>query len=239
MDVVIDRVVQEYPGFTLGPVTLSLSGGVTGLVGPNGAGKSTLMRMVAGIEKPLSGTISFLGETCDSVLKTGFLPQDFAAPRLSRVDDFLHYAAWCSGVESRSRGSSVQKALEAVDLVDRARSRCGRLSGGMIRRLGIAQAIVHDPMLVILDEPTVGLDPFQKIELRKLLRGIGERHSVLLSSHSGDDIGAVAEDVVVLNVGRQIFNGKTDQLVLLGRDDDAGDTPLERALSRVLTESQR
>lgn len=209
--VVIDDVVKSHGGFELGPLSAALPRGVTALLGPNGAGKSTLMRLVVGITAVDRGSIR--DESDRAPRGAGYLPQDFQGPRGVTARDYLRFVAWCRSTRSRRIGvREVDDALETVGLSSRARSRIGALSGGMVRRLGVAQALLGETDLLVLDEPTVGLDPVQRDELRSLVRLLGERAVVLLSTHHSDDVAAVADRVLVLNDGAKLFEGTVDEL---------------------------
>lgn len=208
----IERVVKSYRGFELGPVSADLPRGVTALLGPNGAGKSTLMRVVVGITPPDSGEV-LRAEVDGARVPVGYLPQDFHGPRGVTARDYLRFVAWCRSTRSRKLGvRDVDEALELVGLASRARSRIGALSGGMVRRLGVAQAVLGGADLLVLDEPTVGLDPLQRDDLRELVRSLGERAVVLLSTHLSDDVAAVADRVLVLDEGAKLFEGTVDEL---------------------------
>ncbi|MDR1800162.1 MAG: ATP-binding cassette domain-containing protein [Bifidobacteriaceae bacterium] len=191
-------------GFRVGPITATFPVGVTCLVGANGAGKSTLFRGLAGLQKPKAG--SLLGES-GAIRSVGFLPQEPALPSHARPGDLLTHVAWLHGVPRAQRAGAVTAVLEAVGLAERADQRIGVLSGGMRRRLAIAQAMVHAPSLLLLDEPTVGLDPKQRASLRDVITAIGQDRVVLVSTHLLEDVRRIAQQVVVLAEGRVTFNG--------------------------------
>lgn len=221
-----------YDQFRLGPLDVELTPGVTCLVGPNGAGKSTLFRLLSGMEHPQGGTVSIT--TRDARSGLGYLPQDPSLPSRATCRQFVEYAAWVQGVGRRRRSAATEAALEVVNLADRADSRIGTLSGGMVRRVGIAHALVHEPAVVLLDEPTAGLDPRQRVELRSTIGAIAGDRIVLVSTHLVEDVRGVADRVLVLDDGQLVFDGSVGDLEQLDDSVAPGDTPLERAISVVL-----
>jgi ABC-2 type transport system ATP-binding protein len=246
MHVHISDLRQGYPGrVVLDDLGLELRPGVTGLLGPNGAGKSTLMRTLATVQPPLRGRIALDGVAIDGEKaarlirrRIGYLPQRFGWDPGMRVRDFVEYGAWMREVPGEHRSRAVERALSQVDLLDRKHERMSRLSGGMRQRAGIAWAIVGDPGLVILDEPTVGLDPRQRLQFRRILAGLTET-TVLLSTHLIDDVAAACDRVVVLHSGRVLFDGEVPEMADRAGDGAAGDTPLERAYMELLPEGER
>jgi len=200
-------------------VDLDFRAGLTALLGPNGAGKTTLLHMICALRPPSGGSLSVLG--VDMTRRTarrelaeqiGFLPQDFGYPPGFTTREFLTYAAWLKRVPSALTPRLVDEALAAVQLQDCARSRLKALSGGQRRRVGIAAALVHRPALLVLDEPTAGLDPQQRVDLRDLLLRLSESTSILLSTHLLDDVRSTCDDIVVLDNGEVRFTGSPDQL---------------------------
>ena len=220
-------------------VTLTLGRGVHGLLGPNGAGKTTLVRALATVLKPVGGELDLLGGTDLRELRrrVGYLPQEFGHYRRFTVREFVAYVAWLK--EMRDIPAAVQRAVERVGLADRADDRMKTLSGGMIRRAGIAQAIVNDPEILLLDEPTAGLDPAQRLRFRELLTEIGTDTCVLVSTHLVEDVAAACTDVVLLSQGKLVFQGTPDQLAQRGTEQHAGDSPIERGYSAVLDLTHR
>ncbi len=197
------------------------------LLGPNGAGKSTLTRLLLGVEFPDSGQVLRGGRSVaeGKVLRehhrrSGWLPQAFGYPTGMRVQDFLCYAAWLKEVPRGSRTALVEHALERVLLSDQRRRRLGQLSGGMLRRVGIAQAIVHQPDFVVLDEPTAGLDPEQRDYFHRTVAQVGRAATVVISTHLLEDVAVLAEHTVVLDDGRVLFDGHVDRLVARGEGPD-------------------
>jgi ABC-2 type transport system ATP-binding protein len=220
---------------------LTLDTGVHGLLGPNGAGKTTLMRALATVVKPAGGTLTVLGADVAgrTDLRTlrrglGYLPQHFGFYPRFTVREFVEYMAWLKEMPKSVIPGAVQRAVERVGLADRADTKMKTLSGGMVRRAGIAQAIVNDPRVLLLDEPTVGLDPEQRMEFRDLLRGIGVDACVLVSTHLVEDVAAACTDVVLLDRGRLVWQGTPEQLSARGGVENAGDSAIERGYSAVL-----
>nr|BFE99035.1 ABC transporter ATP-binding protein [Streptoalloteichus tenebrarius] len=196
---------------------LEIRPGVTAVLGPNGAGKSTLLGLLSTGLTVQCGQIRL--DELDSRRDTtryraalGFLPQTFTLPTNLTVAEFLTLTAWHRLVPRAERALAVRAALEAVDLLDRADTKISRLSGGMHRRVGIAQAIVNQPRLLVLDEPTVGLDPRHRRELRTLVRTLSTDRAVVVSTHLTEDVAAIADDVVVLDEGTLLFAGSLTEL---------------------------
>ncbi|MEU4242392.1 ABC transporter ATP-binding protein [Actinoplanes sp. NPDC026619] len=220
---------------------LTLGTGVHGLLGPNGAGKTTLMRALATVVRPAGGRLTVLGEAVDGRADLrlvrrglGYLPQQFGFYPRFTVREFVEYLAWLKEMPKATVPGAVQRAIDRVGLTDRAGARMKTLSGGMLRRAGIAQAIVNDPAVLLLDEPTVGLDPEQRLDFRELLRDVGVDSCVLVSTHLVEDVVAACTDVIVMNEGRLVHQGAVDELIAQGGDGDAGDSPAERGYSALL-----
>ncbi|WP_406490170.1 ABC transporter ATP-binding protein [Streptomyces phaeochromogenes] len=220
---------------------LSLGIGVHGLLGPNGAGKTTLIRTLATVLRPTEGSLELFGESVGGMdehraarRRIGYLPQEFGYYKRFTVREFVEYMAWLKEVPKADIPAAVQRAVERVGLADRADERMKVLSGGMVRRVGIAQAIVNDPTILLLDEPTVGLDPAQRLRFRELLQELGTDTCVLVSTHLVEDVAAACTDVVVFAEGRLVFQGPPDELVSVGGPEHVGDSPLERGYSALL-----
>jgi ABC-2 type transport system ATP-binding protein len=220
---------------------LTLGTGVHGLLGPNGAGKTTLMRALATVLKPKEGRLRLLGFDAGDRRalralrrRLGYLPQQFGYYPGFSVRDYVQYMGWLREMPGASIADATQRALDRVGLTDRADSRLKSLSGGMLRRAGIAQAIVNEPELLLLDEPTVGLDPEQRVEFRELLRALGDDSCVLVSTHLVEDVVAACSDVVLLDTGRLVFQGLPADLARLGEHEGVGDSPAERGYSALL-----
>ena len=202
-------------------VTLALQPGVTGLLGPNGAGKTTLQRIMATVLAPASGSVALLGrdvarptDRTEVRRHLGYLPQELGFPRGFTTFGFVNYLALLKEWDDKdARYTEVRRVLEAVGLSDVATKKIRRLSGGMRRRLGIAQALLGEPRLLVLDEPTTGLDPEQRASLRGVLSGLGQRATVLLSTHQTDDVEALCDRVIVMDGGRVIWDGQVRDLV--------------------------
>ncbi|MGP3991830.1 ABC transporter ATP-binding protein [Streptomyces sp. 3N207] len=222
-------------------VTLSFDTGVHGLLGPNGAGKTSLIRVLATVARPTAGAVHLLGE--DTAIpkgrtkirrKLGYLPQDFGYYPGFTVREFVGYVAWLKEIPRHRVPAAVERAVRQVGLADRIDSKVRTLSGGMIRRVGIAQAIVNDPALLLLDEPTAGLDPEQRVEFRTLLRTLGQTSAVVVCTHLVEDVAAACGNVTLLDSGRVAFRGTTQQLTSQGDDDTDGDNPIERGYTAAL-----
>ncbi|MCG8927588.1 ATP-binding cassette domain-containing protein [Lentzea sp. CC55] len=191
--------------------------GVTAVLGPNGAGKSTLLGLLSTALKAQSGSLA-LGSlnsarnTREYRRQLGFLPQVFTLPGNLTVAEFLTLTAWQRLVPRKQRKDAVNTALHAVDLIGKKDVKISQLSGGMHRRVGIAQAIVNQPHVLLLDEPTVGLDPRQRGGLRRLVSALGQERTVILSTHLTEDVAATSNRVVVINEGVVRFDGTIERL---------------------------
>ncbi|MGA8807383.1 MAG: ABC transporter ATP-binding protein [Thermoanaerobaculia bacterium] len=213
----LDGVSKKFRGGNYGvrDLSLSIGGGVLGLLGPNGAGKTTLMQMIATITRPTSGTIRF--QELDAVRnpdairrKLGYLPQDFGVYDNLTAIEFLSYFAALKGVHSRAR---INQMLEMVNLHNVAKRAVGGFSGGMKQRLGIAQALINDPDLVIVDEPTAGLDPEERVRFRNVLADVGLGKLVILSTHIVSDVESVATHIAIMNAGSIIACATPEELM--------------------------
>ena len=209
----IESVSKQFRGgqFGVRDISLELKSGVIGLLGPNGAGKTTLMQMIATITRPTSGRILFEGVDVtqrpnDVRRKLGYLPQDFGVYDNLTAVEFLTYFAALKGVNSKKR---VMEMLEHVNLHQSADRAVGGFSGGMKQRLGIAQALINDPALLIVDEPTAGLDPEERVRFRNVLSEIGFGKLVILSTHIVSDIESIATEIAVLKAGDAPHNRRT------------------------------
>jgi ABC-2 type transport system ATP-binding protein len=229
-------------------VSLDVAPGITGLLGPNGAGKTTLLRILATVQAPSSGSARLLGEDVSEDVarleirrRLGYLPQELGFPPGFTAFGFLEYMAvlkeW---VDPAPRRAEVRRVLDLVGLSVESTKRIRRLSGGMRRRLGLAQALIGTPELVILDEPTTGLDPAQRSVFRRLVLGLGTRATVLISTHQTEDVAAVCDHVIVMDRGAVRFHGAVPDFVATARGrvwlaDDVDD----RALSHQRVASGR
>jgi ABC-2 type transport system ATP-binding protein len=216
---------------------------VHGLLGPNGAGKTTLIRTLATVLRPTEGELTLLGEPVGRLdqrrlrRRIGYLPQDFGYYKRFTVREFVEYMAWLKEMPKDEVPGAVQRAVERVGLADRANDRMKTLSGGMVRRAGIAQAIVNDPRILLLDEPTAGLDPAQRLRFRELLHELGTDTCVVVSTHLVEDVAAACTDVVLVAAGKLVFQGTPDGLAAAGGPEHVGDSPIERGYSALLSGS--
>jgi len=216
----VEGVSHVYGGGThaLRGIDLQVGSGLFGLLGPNGAGKSTLMRVLCTLLVPTSGRVSVLGHDVVNERATvrasiGYLPQEFGAWRLHRVEEVLETLAALSGVPDRGRPDRVRQVLGMVGLEEVAHRKVKNLSGGMVRRLGVAQALIHSPDVLVVDEPTVGLDPEERIRFRQLMAELGEQKTVVLSTHIVADLGTACQDLALLDAGEVVFHGSPTQLL--------------------------
>jgi ABC-type multidrug transport system ATPase subunit len=227
-------------------VDLRAGVGVFGLLGPNGAGKTSLLRMMATVIQPSSGRLRLLGRDPGSYgprreirRGLGYLPQNLGYYPSFTVVEFVEYFALLKEMPPPRIPAAVASAVERVGLGDRARAKLRTLSGGMLRRVGIAQAIVNDPGLLLLDEPTAGLDPEQRVQFRALLRDLGRHATVVVSTHLVEDVGAACGQVALMDGGRIVFTGTPDELTARAEGTGAaGDAPLERGYSAVLAQAR-
>ncbi len=211
MKLIIDRVSKQYQNrIAVDRVSATLQKGVYGLLGANGAGKTTLMRMLCGILKPTGGTITFDGidvseEAYRAVL--GYLPQDFGYyPEFSALD-FLLYLAALKGIPKAQAKRRARELLALVSLQEAEKKKIKTFSGGMKQRLGIAQALLNDPKLLILDEPTAGLDPKERVRFLNFIQTLGKDSIVLLSTHIVSDIEHIADEILMMKAGQLIYWG--------------------------------
>src|SRR5262245_10045519 len=220
MRLAIERASKRYGRDTWGlrEFSLTLGPGVLGLLGPNGAGKSTLMRILATVTRPSDGRVLWEGEDVvarPNVLREvlGYLPQDFGVyPNLDPVE-FLEYLAAARGLEPRNARRRIDQLLELVNLSDVRRRPLGGFSGGMRQRVGIAQALLNDPRLLIVDEPTGGLDPEERVRFRNLLDELAGERIVILSTHIVSDVEAVATRIALIARGRLIGDSAPEAMI--------------------------
>jgi len=216
----IEGVSKQYTRnfWGLSDVSLNLSSGVLGLLGPNGAGKSTLMRILATITKPTTGKVTWNGtdivkspDELRSVL--GYLPQDFGVyPHLTPVE-FLEYMAAIKGVDGKAARNRIEELLQLVNLTEVRKRPLGGFSGGMKQRVGIAQALLNDPRLLIVDEPTAGLDPEERARFRNLLSDLSSERVVILSTHIVSDVEATATMIALISKGRLLRHTAPETLL--------------------------
>lgn len=216
MELCIDRLTKQYQNkIAVDRVSLRLTNGVYGLLGANGAGKTTFMRMLCGILKPTSGTVVFDGMNVSSEeyrAELGYLPQDFGYYPEFNGMDFLLYMSSLKGLTKPEAKRKSEKLLELVSLADVAKKKIASYSGGMKQRLGIAQALLNDPKIIILDEPTAGLDPKERVRFRTLIQDLGKKSIVLLSTHIVSDIEHIADTVLMMKAGQIIYNGAAGEI---------------------------
>ena len=222
MQIEIKNLTKTYPGEfkALNDINLTITNGMFGLLGPNGAGKSTLMRILVTLMQPTSGQVLVDGKEISSHRKeirqmVGYLPQDFRFFAKLKSWEFLDYAARLAGMKSRrERLERVDEMLESVGLLEFRERMANKLSGGMKRRLGIAQALIAHPSMIIVDEPTTGLDPEERIRFRNLLSDLGRSDTIIvLSTHIVGDISSTCNQMALLNEGSLIYQGTPDKLV--------------------------
>jgi len=198
-------------------VNLNISEGMFGLLGRNGAGKTTLMKILATLHNPTAGEVTVNGidikETRKIRSMTGYLPQDFSMYGSMTAYEAMDYLGTLSGMKKEERKERIPELLEKVNLSANHRTKVKAMSGGMRRRLGIAQAILHNPQVLIVDEPTAGLDPEERVRFRNLLCEIAQDRIVILSTHIVGDIEATCEDIAVLDSGKLIFRGTVRELI--------------------------
>lgn len=198
-------------------INLTIGQGMFGLLGRNGAGKTTLMKLLATLHGKQSGEITICGIPVEKSKEirsiTGYLPQEFSMYPSMRVEECLDYLGVLSGMSAAERKERIPKLLKKVNLTDKKRSKVRSLSGGMKRRLGIAQALLHNPKVLIVDEPTAGLDPEERIRFRNLLCEVAEERIVLLSTHIVGDIEATCEQIAIMNEGEILWKGTVTELL--------------------------
>ena len=218
MEIVIKNLSKNYGRkAALKNVSVTIHSGMYGLLGRNGAGKTSLMRILATLSVPSGGEVSMNGMSIKETGKIreiiGYLPQDFSFYRNMSVYDAMDYLGLLSNLPDKIRKERIVSLLEQVNLKENMRTKIKALSGGMRQRLGIAQALLHDPQILIVDEPTAGLDPEERIRFRNLLSEFAEDRIVILSTHISSDVEASCENIGVLDNGKMIWNGATEELV--------------------------
>jgi ABC-type multidrug transport system ATPase subunit len=223
MDIVLDHVYKQYSKQTvaLRDINLRIEQGMFGLLGPNGAGKTTMLRMLATLIAPTSGRIFFNGKDLSKASERkqvryhlGYLPQELGLYPDLKAEEFLEYFALLKGLADRNAyRKQIAKLLEIVNLSQHAKKKVKTFSGGMKRRLGIAQALLGDPHVVIVDEPTAGLDPEERISLRQILTELAQERIIILSTHVVEDIGQTCDTVAILDKGEIAFHGRLRELL--------------------------
>ena len=215
-ELAVDRLTKQYKNkIAVDRVSFSFQEGIYGLLGANGAGKTTFMRMLCGILEPTGGEVAFDGidvaeEEYRAVL--GYLPQDFGYYPGFTGFDFLLYMAALKGLGRGQAKKRAKELLQFVSLEDMAKKKIKTYSGGMKQRLGIAQALLNEPKILILDEPTAGLDPKERVRFRRLLEGLGKDTVVILSTHIVSDVDKIADVILLMKDGQLIFHGKREDI---------------------------
>lgn len=216
MELIVSNVTKEFKNKTaINNISFTLNKGVIGLLGANGAGKSTLMRMMCGILSPTEGQITYDGidvskEEYRNVL--GYLPQDFGYYPDFTAMDFLMYISALKGLNSSNSKKKSNELLKLVGLYDNRKQKIKTFSGGMKQRLGIAQALLNDPEVIVLDEPTAGLDPKERVKFRNIIAELGKDNIVLLSTHIVSDVEKIADRILVIKDGNVVFDGKEEEV---------------------------
>ena len=219
MELRIDSVTKQFKDLkAVNDVELNFTQGIWGLLGPNGAGKTTLMRMMIGNLKPSCGEIYFDGHTISSLGgnyldKIGYLPQHFGYDKSQSVDDFLHYIGCLKGIDKATRQKRITDLLEQFNLSDVKRKKVDKLSGGMKRRVGICQAMLNNPGILIVDEPTAGLDIEERRKFRQYLTTISKEKIVILSTHIVSDVEFIANYLILMEKGKVIESGERNTLI--------------------------
>jgi ABC-type multidrug transport system ATPase subunit len=221
LKLLIEKVSKRYKGsdfYALRDVTLDIGPGILGLLGPNGAGKSTLMRIIATITRPTHGTVRWNGadtaQQPDEIRAVlGYLPQDFGVYPNLNADEFLRYMAAIKGVDPYAAKERIEDLLAFVNLIEARKRPLGDYSGGMKQRIGIAQALLNDPEILIVDEPTVGLDTEGRVRFRHLLAELASDRVVILSTHIVSDVEAAANDIAIINRGHLIVRSSPEELL--------------------------
>lgn len=219
MELTLDRLTKQFGArIAVDRVSATLTPGVTGLLGANGAGKTTLMRMVCDVLRPMGGQILLdgrdaaeLGDEYRSLL--GYLPQDFGYYPDFTALDFMRYMATLKGFSKRDGRTRGMELLDEVGLADDARRKVKTFSGGMRQRLGIAQAMINDPAILVLDEPTAGLDPKERVRFRNLIAGFAQDKIVILSTHIVSDVEFIANRILVMRQGSFVMDGTPERVV--------------------------
>ncbi|MDD3339143.1 MAG: ABC transporter ATP-binding protein [Lachnospiraceae bacterium] len=222
MELCIDRISKQYKNkIAVDRLSLNLTSGVYGLLGANGAGKTTLMRMICGISKPTSGEVKFNGMDVSEERyrdALGYLPQDFGYYPEFSAQDFMYYMASLKGLTKSQAKLKTKELFEIVSLTEVAKKKIKTFSGGMKQRLGIAQALLNNPQILVLDEPTAGLDPKERVRFRNLISELGKDRIVLLSTHIVSDVENIANTILVMKNGQLIHKGALEEIIMIIKD---------------------
>ena len=216
-------------------INLYLENGITGLLGPNGAGKTTLFRCICGIYENYKGEILISNEKKYNIShKIGYLPQNFSVMPYIKVYDIMYYYASLKGINKTKRDGEIKKALELVNLEQKSNIHGNNLSGGMIRRLGIAIAVMGNPEIIIMDEPTVGLDPEERLKFIGLIKSLCDKRLILFSTHIVDDLRGNCDNIIILKKGRLLFSGSEKELCTWGGTERDSNNTLEEGYFNVI-----
>ncbi|NEZ46201.1 ABC transporter ATP-binding protein [Clostridium niameyense] len=219
MELIFDRLTKHFDSkIAVDRISMKLATGVYGLLGPNGAGKTTLMRMICGVLNSTSGDILLNGESINNLGESyrnvlGYLPQDFGYYPDFTAKEFMYYIAALKGINVLKAKSKTRELLELVGLYEVANKKIRTFSGGMKQRLGIAQAVLNNPKILILDEPTAGLDPKERVRFRNLIANLAKDKIVILSTHIVSDVEYIADKILLMKKGRLIMHGTVEELV--------------------------
>lgn len=214
----IENLRKEYGSkIAVNDITINFQSGVYGLLGANGAGKTTFMKMIVGLLESTSGTVYYNGvdirKLKEQYLKNiGYLPQEFSPYKDFTVEKFLEYIAAIKGLNKKEIKKKVEEVIEVVSLKEKSKKKIKTLSGGMKRRLGIAQAILNGPKILVLDEPTAGLDPNERIRFRNFLSKLSGDKVVLISTHIVSDIESIANKIIIMKNSKKIDEGTSEEL---------------------------
>lgn len=219
MELKLDRLTKQFgSAIAVDRLSATLTPGVYGLLGANGAGKTTLMRMICDVLKPTSGSVVWngvpieqLGERYRSVL--GYLPQDFGYYPDFTALDFMLYLSALKGLDSKAAKRRSMELLDLVGLAGVAKRKVKTFSGGMKQRLGIAQAVINDPQVLVLDEPTAGLDPKERVRFRNLISALAQDKVVILSTHIVSDVEYIADEILIMRAGQIVATGTVEEIL--------------------------
>lgn len=219
MELTINKLTRQFGSKTaVNQLSMSLTPGVYGLLGANGAGKTTLMRMICGVLNPTSGSISLDGHSIQSLdanylTMLGYLPQDFGYYPDFTAKEFMYYIAALKGIDEKKAKTKIDTLLDMVSLSDVQNKKIRTFSGGMKQRLGIAQAVINDPEILVLDEPTAGLDPKERVRFRNLISDFSTDKVVILSTHIVSDVEYIADTILVMKNGSLMLSGSVGDVI--------------------------
>lgn len=241
MKIIVKNVEKKFgKNKVLNNLTIRFEKGIYGILGPNGAGKTTLLRCIVGIYDIQKGAIGFVdnqGEFCSpGIGAIGYLPQKFGIFKNMSVGDFMLYFAQMKEIDKNIRNKEIESCLRLVNLEEHIKTKVKKLSGGMVRRLGIAQALLGQPEILIFDEPTTGLDPEERMRFKKLISQLGKDRIVIISTHIIEDLEALCDKVIILKNGEKIMEDTISNIVNAGKKsaDKAGE--IQTALENVYYE---